>query len=601
MARFGEKYALYRLEEKKVKKRSRKKIIKSNGDIEANLILMDLDNVDPFQTRKNVKHIKKDSILRWELTYLCSCGMHDKREYDFHEPLVCSGCGNTNFYDEDRFDMEYVDKYIIEDENIFKINLYRSKIAVMYYDKESKATFHDGDCVPSKHAMYKYYLRPIVNKVGFIWRKKEQQVLIFVRYGHNNKQRIFDFSLGSGMNFNFDSNFPPFIKEYIYYVLKENMHPKVLKEWRIAVRGRVTWEDIGKLVRLNTRPVLQEAGTPIDFLTFELSNNSRSALKNKNNFKSWIKEILPISSKRTIHLIKEISKKHKALDFYICRMFKNVDKLNEYLERLLASKSGVVESYNTSVGGTQGIVFRDRPYYLNNGGLKKRVSISKIKNFFGSDRFFENAIIETEISKLQEYLVDSYRSLVQIENYLDKAKKTLVKSKYDLLKVQYKELKATSIKELHDVLADFYLSIANENFEIEYTDIEKKTLNFSYSSSLSFKLIVDTHECRRIGRTMRICVGSYSEYAVNKNLYIVTLQNEGEPKVCIELAGNEKEGFQIRQAKLFANHYLRTKDPEEMKYLQAIQQYIKQGNIKIKTHDLHGLAELESMEISNVV
>lgn len=108
------------------------------------------------------------------------------------------------------------------------------------------------------------------------------------------------------------------------------------------------------------------------------------------------------------------------------------------------------------------------------------------------------------------------------------------------------------IEDLHDVVTSDYLLIKNQNMIINYDHLDNKEKQFEGEyNDLHFALAKDTDELIKTGSYMHICVGSYREYALNHDSYIVIAKDENNiPIICIEIDSNLKT---LVQAKLKYN------------------------------------------------
>lgn len=133
-----------------------------------------------------------------------------------------------------------------------------------------------------------------------------------------------------------------------------------------------------------------------------------------------------------------------------------------------------------------------------------------------------------------------------------------------------------SFENVHDELASIYRKIRTKNRIIHH---EEDVCNMQDEiGSFRFEFAPDTHALIDIGAQMNICVGGYDDRAINKNVNIVHVFEDGNPYACcIELSGDYKS---IRQAKIDRNHL-----PED-KLLLAIVEWVKKNNLIIQTNDL---------------
>lgn len=130
---------------------------------------------------------------------------------------------------------------------------------------------------------------------------------------------------------------------------------------------------------------------------------------------------------------------------------------------------------------------------------------------------------------------------------------------------------------LHDDLYKTYDSLRYVPVEIDYSEEELK-MN-TVLDGYTFSLVPDTAYMRKIGKEMNICVGSYSDSAVKKQLNIVLVSSEqNEFECCLELTG---DSFAIKQAKIKYNSC------PEGELLEAIEKWTKENNVLHLTADLY--------------
>jgi hypothetical protein len=133
--------------------------------------------------------------------------------------------------------------------------------------------------------------------------------------------------------------------------------------------------------------------------------------------------------------------------------------------------------------------------------------------------------------------------------------------------------KNKNLEKLHDDLSDYLHELKEQNIIISYEDDEKK-VEENYND-YAFKLVKDTHELQRVGKTMHHCVYGYKERALSKKCTIVVLKEKEDLKICIEL--NDKK---IVQAKGFYN-----KLPDEIQCI-LIKDWAKKKGLYIQTSDI---------------
>ena len=115
-----------------------------------------------------------------------------------------------------------------------------------------------------------------------------------------------------------------------------------------------------------------------------------------------------------------------------------------------------------------------------------------------------------------------------------------------------------NLKDIHDALVVIDRKFRFGNREIRYSDVEK-ALEME-CGEYSFKLAKDTDTLYDIGKAMGICVGSYSNDAVNKHCTIVTMSKNDKYVACIELRVHKKNA-QMVQLKSRFNHTVSEIEP----------------------------------------
>lgn len=115
-----------------------------------------------------------------------------------------------------------------------------------------------------------------------------------------------------------------------------------------------------------------------------------------------------------------------------------------------------------------------------------------------------------------------------------------------------------NLKDIHDTLVVIDRKWRFGNREIKYSDAEKA---FEIDcGDYSFRLAKDTDSLYDIGKAMGICVGSYSNEAVNKSCTILTMQKAEKYVACMELTMSKKKAHLV-QLKGKYNHTVNEIDP----------------------------------------
>lgn len=132
-----------------------------------------------------------------------------------------------------------------------------------------------------------------------------------------------------------------------------------------------------------------------------------------------------------------------------------------------------------------------------------------------------------------------------------------------------------TVQEIHDRMIHEYNRIQSQSRPIQYTT-KKLELN-SVVDGHEIVLAKDTDEMKKVGNLLNICVGSYDDMAVAKQLMIAFVKKDDQYVACIELDASGKE---IRQAKTKFN-----KLPQG-EIRDAILKWIDEKNLKICTGDI---------------
>lgn len=143
-----------------------------------------------------------------------------------------------------------------------------------------------------------------------------------------------------------------------------------------------------------------------------------------------------------------------------------------------------------------------------------------------------------------------------------------------------------SITQMHDTMALDYNRLRHENKTIPYKEEEEK-LEGTFGN-LTFRLAVDTHELVDIGARMDICVGSYGDMAVMKEVTIVkAFDSQDRLTLCIELRGSS-----IVQLKRHKNRFAH---PDQLPDIMA---WAKANDLNTSGYDIEmiGQTNIESDE-----
>ncbi|MED1305332.1 hypothetical protein BK704_34585 [[Bacillus thuringiensis] serovar konkukian] len=244
-------------------------------------------------------------------------------------------------------------------------------------------------------------------------------------------------------------------------------------------------------------------------------------------------------------------------------LFENVDVRHYFLADLLKRKylsdSGDAEYFSEAI--------------IDDLFKKRYVSaFLSVKKHFANEKKYARELLQ--LIKVDDN--DSY-GLIDIFHYIrdiEKMEKELCKEipGYQLPPFQ-------TLRSFHDTLAKDYEKIKNKCISIEYTETEKEKLQFD-TPTHHFKLAKSNHELVDVGSKLGICVGSYSSYAIKKELFIVLIEDKGTNTVthCLEVANGKK--LKLVQAKGKYNG-LPSKEISEM-----VMEYSQEKGIVIDTYDI---------------
>ncbi|EOP78923.1 hypothetical protein IGM_06530 [Bacillus cereus HuB4-4] len=244
-------------------------------------------------------------------------------------------------------------------------------------------------------------------------------------------------------------------------------------------------------------------------------------------------------------------------------LFENVDIRHYFLADLLKRKylsdSGDAEYFSEAI--------------IDDLFKKRYVSafLSVKKHFANEKKYAKDLLQLIKVDGNDPYgMVDIFSYVRDIE----KMKKELCKEipGYQLPPFQ-------TLKSFHDILAMDYKKIQNKCIEIEYTEDEKEKLQYD-TTSHHFKLAKSNHELVDVGSKLGICVGSYSSYAIKKELFIVLMEDKETNTVthCLEVDNGKK--LKLVQAKGKYNGL-----PSE-EISNIIMKYSQEKGIVIDTYDI---------------
>lgn len=166
-------------------------------------------------------------------------------------------------------------------------------------------------------------------------------------------------------------------------------------------------------------------------------------------------------------------------------------------------------------------------------------------------------------------LVDTADMYYKILENMDKIKNQIKDFEPDL---------TGNVKEMHDNFS-YILDILNHvNIRLRENYSEEDLKYECVIDGYTIKLADDTHELRRVGKFMHICVGNlYSNKAAARQCNIALIMKNNKYVMCIELSSDMKS---VKQAKTECNH----RAEGELK--EVVTKWIKDLNLKVDTYDL---------------
>ena len=211
--------------------------------------------------------------------------------------------------------------------------------------------------------------------------------------------------------------------------------------------------------------------------------------------------------------------------------------------------------------------------------LSKYLKVDNVRKLFDSLNIFALNRLSGNINfikNIPEHLENSFINKIVKDSGL--VCETL--HMYDIVLNSNKDYKIDyrkSIEEIHDDLSEINYVISNPLVTFKNTK-EERALEYS-EEKYCIKLAKTNYELRDIGKTMHICVGSYSDYVKKKLLSIYTLQdNNGNPIVCIEVRDNK-----VMQCKMKFNNPVYTNH----ELLEYINKWINKNKLESYSYDLH--------------
>ncbi|WP_019392515.1 PcfJ domain-containing protein [Priestia filamentosa] len=205
----------------------------------------------------------------------------------------------------------------------------------------------------------------------------------------------------------------------------------------------------------------------------------------------------------------------------------------------------------------------------------------ELKAYFSSEKQFAKRFIE--LFKQVRPNPNPYYASASLSEEVSITVKDIIRMKQNILAIQpdFVMPKIYNIKDLHDSLSIVTHQLKQRYQEISYTMSEKKRMESSDIGMSDFLLAKSNHELMEVGRQLNICVGSYAQEALEKNLYIVLIRSKQGREIthCLEIT-HQRE-WSLAQAKGKYNEI------PSVEVQQDIQEYCSRKGIRIKTSDIH--------------
>lgn len=209
--------------------------------------------------------------------------------------------------------------------------------------------------------------------------------------------------------------------------------------------------------------------------------------------------------------------------------------------------------------------------YLKTDNVRKlfdSLTIFALDRLSENIKFIKNIPEHLENSFINKIVKDSGRLIYDTLHMYN----IVLRSNKDY-KIDYRK----SIEEIHDDLSEVSYAISNPLVVFKNTK-EERALEYS-DGDYCIKIAKTNYELYNIGKTMHICVGSYSNYVKKRLLSIYTLQNSnGKPIVCIEVRDDK-----VMQCKMKFNKPVY----ENQELLKYINKWMDKNKLESCSYDLH--------------
>lgn len=307
----------------------------------------------------------------------------------------------------------------------------------------------------------------------------------------------------------------------------------------------------------------------------KLTAHLENKLKSQSNGAKMVLEAYPnISNKQARRWASsEISTKQNNWKGFILSLFSDVNDCGEWLS---------LANYDISIN--------NRSSNSRTTFYKMRLVLEALYGKKRLARLVHNAMVNGKIPQsadgndgcllfdiITEAMTDSHMS--QLKDIVRSVESIAsIASIKDIRALGY-QVTGETILEVHDGFSRAYLLLSDSKASspIQY---KKSEVRLAWNKEgYTFKLAEDKLELRRVGDVMNICVGSYGDSAIDKQLIIVNVMDESEtPVVCIEL---DKKAKQVMQVKTKYNGNLQS--GEELHTI--VKEWIERNELTIKTFD----------------
>ena len=299
-----------------------------------------------------------------------------------------------------------------------------------------------------------------------------------------------------------------------------------------------------------------------------------------------LKDLAELFSSKTKIERKFIAESESKLSAYVYlskvkAVFNSQENINKFL---IASADSFKKDYFSSVS----VHINSNPYLER---LIKEFGETAVANALTKDAIEYNKIKAKERLKIEKYNQNA-TNIFQLEgpsynqyNHYNRGQRNdilyndTVRNYIDIITVfpEYKlPVDRLRLKDLHDKIAKDASKIKHKEKFYNYEDKFMDMYDNKVIEDIEFKVALSNIELTAIGSQMGICVGGYWNRVEKGELFIVTMQKEGNYIGCLEISKNGE----LHQAKAKYNHRL------EDNYLELLKQYCIMTNLTIDTHDV---------------